>query len=145
MGLFSMFSLANFYLVGVFSSEQHKTEDTSHNIAQIRTFHLNLSWMVFLIIFLDIDVLRDLTMEDQMADCCPLCHMPFDKGKKRRLIDNCGHAKCYSCMFNSDSCRICENSKCRLNKLERIVPRNLIVDYFQTYFGSFHSSYVAAN
>ncbi|XP_078333693.1 protein TANC2-like isoform X6 [Crassostrea virginica] len=49
-------------------------------------------------------------MEDQMADCCPLCHMPFDKGKKRRLIDNCGHAKCYSCMFNSDSCRICENN-----------------------------------
>ncbi|XP_055997188.1 protein TANC2-like isoform X5 [Ostrea edulis] len=56
------------------------------------------------------DVLRDLSMEEQMADCCPLCHMPFDKGKKRRLIDTCGHAKCYSCMFNYDSCRICENN-----------------------------------
>ncbi|XP_052672765.1 protein TANC2-like isoform X4 [Crassostrea angulata] len=57
-----------------------------------------------------IDILRDLSMEEQMADCCPLCHMPYDKGKKRRLIDTCGHAKCYSCMFYSESCRICENN-----------------------------------
>nr|XP_034311495.1 protein TANC2 isoform X3 [Crassostrea gigas] len=57
-----------------------------------------------------VDILRDLSMEEQMADCCPLCHMPYDKGKKRRLIDTCGHAKCYSCMFYSESCRICENS-----------------------------------
>ncbi|XP_076309260.1 protein TANC2-like isoform X3 [Tachypleus tridentatus] len=38
---------------------------------------------------------------------CPSCHMPFDKGKKRRLIDNCGHERCYSCMFNSDRCPQC--------------------------------------
>ncbi|XP_052694693.1 protein TANC2-like isoform X4 [Crassostrea angulata] len=57
-----------------------------------------------------VDILRDLSMEEQMADCCPLCHMPYDKGKKRRLIDTCGHAKCYSCMFYSESCRICENN-----------------------------------
>ncbi|XP_022248629.1 protein TANC2-like [Limulus polyphemus] len=38
---------------------------------------------------------------------CPSCHMPFDKGKKRRLIDNCGHERCYSCMFNSDRCPLC--------------------------------------
>ncbi|XP_074653753.1 protein TANC2-like [Tubulanus polymorphus] len=39
---------------------------------------------------------------------CPSCHMPFDKGKKRKLIDTCGHERCYSCMFNSDECPLCE-------------------------------------
>lgn len=33
--------------------------------------------------------------------------MPFDKGKKRRLIDNCGHERCYSCMFTNESCPLC--------------------------------------
>ncbi|XP_061180864.1 protein TANC2-like isoform X2 [Saccostrea echinata] len=60
--------------------------------------------------YCDVDILRDLTMDQQAVDCCPLCHMPFDKGKKRRLIDTCGHAKCYSCMFTYDTCRICENN-----------------------------------
>ncbi|CAL4113280.1 unnamed protein product [Meganyctiphanes norvegica] len=38
---------------------------------------------------------------------CPICRMPFDKGKKRKLIDNCGHERCYSCLFKSESCPIC--------------------------------------
>ncbi|XP_076337629.1 protein TANC2-like isoform X2 [Tachypleus tridentatus] len=38
---------------------------------------------------------------------CPSCHMFFDKGKKRRLIDTCGHERCYSCIFNSDRCPTC--------------------------------------
>lgn len=38
---------------------------------------------------------------------CPSCEMPFDKGKKRRLIDDCGHERCYSCTFRSDACPIC--------------------------------------
>ncbi|XP_018334493.1 protein TANC2 isoform X3 [Agrilus planipennis] len=33
--------------------------------------------------------------------------MPFDKGKKRRLIDNCGHERCYSCMFTNEACPLC--------------------------------------
>lgn len=33
--------------------------------------------------------------------------MPFDKGKKRRLIDSCGHERCYSCLFRSESCPLC--------------------------------------
>ncbi|CAH1104284.1 unnamed protein product [Psylliodes chrysocephalus] len=36
--------------------------------------------------------------------------MPFDKGKKRRLIDNCGHERCYSCMFTNESCPLCLNN-----------------------------------
>ncbi|KAL0115994.1 hypothetical protein PUN28_011102 [Cardiocondyla obscurior] len=33
--------------------------------------------------------------------------MPFDKGKKRRLIDSCGHERCYSCLFRSEVCPLC--------------------------------------
>ncbi|KAK8745171.1 hypothetical protein OTU49_000493 [Cherax quadricarinatus] len=33
--------------------------------------------------------------------------MPFDKGKKRKLIDQCGHERCYSCLFKSETCPIC--------------------------------------
>lgn len=48
---------------------------------------------------------------------CPSCRMPFDKGKKRKLIDACGHERCYSCMFNNDRCPLCSmtnavTSKC---------------------------------
>lgn len=34
--------------------------------------------------------------------------MPFDKGKKRKLIDNCGHERCYSCMFKNEQCPVCK-------------------------------------
>ncbi|XP_044584634.1 protein TANC2 isoform X4 [Cotesia glomerata] len=40
---------------------------------------------------------------------CPSCEMPFDKGKKRRLIDSCGHERCYSCLFRSEACPICRH------------------------------------
>jgi hypothetical protein len=33
--------------------------------------------------------------------------MPFDKGKKRKLIDSCGHERCYSCMFRNEACPLC--------------------------------------
>lgn len=39
---------------------------------------------------------------------CPSCEMPFDKGKKRRLIDSCGHERCYSCLFRSEACPVCK-------------------------------------
>lgn len=38
---------------------------------------------------------------------CPSCEMPFDKGKKRRLIDSCGHERCYSCLFCNEACPLC--------------------------------------
>ncbi|XP_076455894.1 uncharacterized protein LOC143290385 isoform X2 [Babylonia areolata] len=38
---------------------------------------------------------------------CPSCRLPFDSGKKRRLIDTCGHERCYSCMFSSEICPLC--------------------------------------
>lgn len=36
--------------------------------------------------------------------------MPFDKGKKRKLIDTCGHERCYSCMFRNEVCPLCTRS-----------------------------------
>nr|XP_050866440.1 protein TANC2 isoform X1 [Vespula vulgaris] len=49
---------------------------------------------------------------------CPSCEMPFDKGKKRRLIDSCGHERCYSCLFRSEACPLCmraEHQRADLN------------------------------
>ncbi|XP_059092196.1 protein TANC2-like isoform X3 [Tigriopus californicus] len=40
-------------------------------------------------------------------ELCPSCQMPFDKGKKRRLVDTCGHQRCYSCMFKRQECPVC--------------------------------------
>jgi hypothetical protein len=42
---------------------------------------------------------------------CPGCHLPFDKGKKRRLTDACGHNRCYTCVFNSEKCPTCHQGK----------------------------------
>ena len=38
---------------------------------------------------------------------CPSCHMPFDTGKRRRLLDSCGHERCYSCLFQQGDCPVC--------------------------------------
>ena len=38
---------------------------------------------------------------------CPSCHMPFDTGTKRRLLDSCGHERCYSCLFQQGECPVC--------------------------------------
>ena len=40
---------------------------------------------------------------------CPSCGDYFDSTKKRRLIDNCGHERCYTCMFNKGLCPLCTN------------------------------------
>ncbi len=40
---------------------------------------------------------------------CPSCRLPFDKGKKRRLVDtSCGHHRCYQCMFRKQECPVCK-------------------------------------
>ncbi|KAH8023151.1 hypothetical protein HPB51_011265 [Rhipicephalus microplus] len=43
------------------------------------------------------------------AGRCPTCQVPFDKGKRRRITEDCGHERCYYCMLNSDGpgCPIC--------------------------------------
>ncbi|XP_076322873.1 protein TANC2-like isoform X3 [Tachypleus tridentatus] len=44
---------------------------------------------------------------DSNAPCCPSCHIPFDKGKRRRLIDSCGHERCFTCVANTEGCNLC--------------------------------------
>lgn len=53
---------------------------------------------------------RLLDTENSAGTICPSCDMPFDKGKKRRLIDNCGHERCYSCMFTNEVCPLCSGN-----------------------------------
>ncbi|XP_015833767.1 protein TANC2 isoform X2 [Tribolium castaneum] len=55
----------------------------------------------------DLAAIRRLLDTENTAGTCPSCDMPFDKGKKRRLIDNCGHERCYSCMFTNEACPLC--------------------------------------
>ncbi|XP_024892263.1 protein TANC2 isoform X4 [Temnothorax curvispinosus] len=65
---------------------------------------------------LDLAQIRALVESTGMlgGSTCPSCEMPFDKGKKRRLIDSCGHERCYSCLFRSEVCPLCLRG-CDLN------------------------------
>lgn len=70
----------------------------------------------------DLAAIRKILENETGGALCPSCQMPFDKGKKRKLIDNCGHERCYSCLFKNEACPICsmetshrhENGKCNL-------------------------------
>ncbi|XP_047531448.1 protein TANC2 isoform X3 [Vanessa atalanta] len=72
---------------------------------------------------LDLAALRQLLDSETGGTTCPSCNMPFDKGKKRKLIDTCGHERCYSCMFRNESCPICaRKSQGRRQVMERYTP-----------------------
>lgn len=58
----------------------------------------------------DLAAIRKILENETGGTACPSCKMPFDKGKKRKLIDTCGHEICYSCMFKNESCTICANT-----------------------------------
>ncbi|KAH8268728.1 hypothetical protein KR018_000029 [Drosophila ironensis] len=58
----------------------------------------------------DLQSIRRLLEHDASGSVCPSCRISFDKGKRRKLIDNCGHERCYSCMFRNDQCPMCMNS-----------------------------------
>ena len=42
---------------------------------------------------------------------CPSCNDHFDNDKKRKLIDSCGHPRCYSCLFAKEECTMCTKAK----------------------------------
>lgn len=52
--------------------------------------------------------IRKILENETGGSSCPSCQMPFDKGKKRKLIDTCGHERCYSCMFKNEACTLCK-------------------------------------
>ncbi|XP_065360918.1 protein TANC2 isoform X2 [Calliphora vicina] len=58
----------------------------------------------------DLQSIRRLLEHDTSGSVCPSCRISFDKGKRRKLIDTCGHERCYSCMFRNDQCPMCMNS-----------------------------------
>ncbi|XP_032516332.2 protein TANC2 isoform X2 [Danaus plexippus] len=71
----------------------------------------------------DLAALRQLLESETGGTTCPSCNMPFDKGKKRKLIDTCGHERCYSCMFRNEACPICaRKSQGRRPVMERYTP-----------------------
>ena len=52
-------------------------------------------------------------MDDQWSSpkfiTCPDCGERYDNGHKRRLIDTCGHPRCYSCLFDDKPCPLCQS------------------------------------
>lgn len=48
---------------------------------------------------------------DSQAETCPSCQARYDGGKKRKLIDSCGHSRCFTCMYSTDSCPLCSAAK----------------------------------
>ncbi|CAH1241917.1 TANC2 [Branchiostoma lanceolatum] len=49
----------------------------------------------------------EMTTPEGAPKDCPICGHPYNKGKKRRLIDACGHERCFTCMFQVEECPIC--------------------------------------
>ncbi|XP_014088490.2 protein TANC2 isoform X1 [Bactrocera oleae] len=68
--------------------------------------------------FLDLQSIRRLLEHDSSGTICPSCRISFDKGKRRKLIDTCGHERCYSCMFRNDQCPMCMNSNSSLKDVD---------------------------
>uniref|UniRef100_A0A0A1XC28 RING-type domain-containing protein n=1 Tax=Zeugodacus cucurbitae TaxID=28588 RepID=A0A0A1XC28_ZEUCU len=68
--------------------------------------------------FLDLQSIRRLLEHDSSGTVCPSCRISFDKGKRRKLIDTCGHERCYSCMFRNDQCPMCMNSNSSLKDVD---------------------------
>lgn len=70
-------------------------------------FHIWLTFRFTVFFVADLQEIRKLLETETGGAACPSCKMPFDKGKKRKLIDNCGHGRCYSCMFKNEECPVC--------------------------------------
>ncbi|XP_060801357.1 protein TANC2 isoform X1 [Amyelois transitella] len=71
----------------------------------------------------DLAAIRQLLESETGGTTCPSCNMPFDKGKKRKLIDVCGHERCYSCMFRNEACPLCaRKSQGRRQAMDRYTP-----------------------
>merc|ERR1712123_562645 len=46
-------------------------------------------------------------VSSSLPGTCPSCSMPYDRAQKRRLVDSCGHERCYSCIGRNDHCSLC--------------------------------------
>ena len=55
----------------------------------------------------DMSIVARMMENEADGGLCPSCHMPFDNNKQRRLLDACGHERCYSCLFRQEECPLC--------------------------------------
>ncbi|XP_041979704.1 protein TANC2 isoform X2 [Aricia agestis] len=94
---------------GVLWSDEEETEYFYHE-------NITAAWNQ------DLAALRQLLETETGGTTCPSCNMPFDKGKKRKLIDTCGHERCYSCMFRNEACPLCARKSTRRPVMERYTP-----------------------
>lgn len=78
------------------------------SVALFPLFHILTDIMFYRFFVADLQEIRKLLETETGGAACPSCKMPFDKGKKRKLIDNCGHARCYSCIFKNEECPVCQ-------------------------------------
>ena len=67
--------------------------------------------------------LRQIVASPKLAgSSCPTCHVSYDRsdkenmrnvsmflsrGNKRRLVDSCGHERCFSCIGRNEKCALC--------------------------------------
>lgn len=83
---------------------------TKKNFCTI-TSALKTEFSNFLTFVIDLAAIRKILENETGGATCPSCKMLFDKGKKRKLIDTCGHDRCYSCMFKNESCTVCADTQ----------------------------------
>lgn len=76
----------------------------------------------------DLAAIRKLLESEGQEEVCPSCEMPFDKGKKRKLIDSCGHERCYTCLFTSELCPLCKGARTETKRpvVEHRAPRSQV-------------------
>lgn len=76
-----------------------------------------------------------LIASNDQGQLCPVCGCHYDSGKQRKLVDtNCGHARCFKCMFNVEQCPMCLPTK----KHQSCISRE---SGFQSFNGSVSSIY----
>ena len=49
-----------------------------------------------------------ITFLDDESGSCPSCHQPYNTGKRRMLVDSCGHERCFQCTFTQETCSQCQ-------------------------------------
>lgn len=102
----------------------HKNNGNDNQIALIKKIYIFFNFLKFFnyLFFLlpDLQSIRRLLEHDTSSSVCPSCRISFDKGKRRKLIDTCGHERCYSCMFRNDQCPMCMNSSLKGKNAKQI-------------------------
>lgn len=91
-------------------------------------------WFFFFFFILDLAAIRKLLEEGDGDETCPSCGMPFDKGKKRKLIDSCGHERCYACMFRNEGCPLCASAAATEDGPPKGIIYLILIIFFSVYF-----------